>query len=165
MRESIRPVAISHFGLCVRDLDRSLKFYRDILGLRVTKDEVQDVTGGFSPQLYHERHAKRRIVYLRYGDANSVPFLALTEHPGDTITGTPIKTDQLGISHVSFTVPNVEEITQHLLDHGVQSCGPTDTYRDAKGRIKRIYFYDPDGILVQLDEGRYPSPAVDKVKA
>jgi glyoxylase I family protein len=148
-----RPSAISHVGLCVRDLERSLRFYRDIVGLRVTKDEAQDVSGGFSPHLYHDRHARRRIVYLRYGDGNSVPFLALTEHPGDTITGTPIKTDQLGISHVAFTVPNVEEMTRRLLDHGVQPCGPTDAYRDAKGRIKTVYFFDPDGILVQFDEG------------
>ena len=51
------------------------------------------------------------------------PFLVLTEHPGDTVSGTPIMLDQVGISHVSFTVPNVEEVTQRLLAHGPKPTG------------------------------------------
>ena len=118
MPASIQASAISHIALCVRDLERSLQFYRDGLGFQVTKDEVQDTSRGGLPHLYHDRHIRRRVVHLRYGDAQSVPFLVLTEHPGDTVSGTPIMLDQVGISHVSFTVPNVEEVTQRLLAHG-----------------------------------------------
>ena len=118
MSVSIQASAISHIALCVRDLERSLQFYRDGLGFQVTKDEVQDTNRGGLPHLYHGRHAQRRVVHLRYGDAQSVPFLVLTEHPGDTVSGAPIMLDQVGISHVSFTVPNVEEVTQRLLAHG-----------------------------------------------
>src|SRR5919197_470537 len=114
MPASIQASAISHIALCVRDLERSLQFYRD---------------------------------------AQSVPFLVLTEHPGDTVSGTPIMLDQVGISHMSFTVPSVEEVTQRLLAHGAQTCGPADAFRDASGRIRTVFFRDPDGILVQFDEG------------
>ena len=31
-------IGISHIALCVRDMDKSLEFYRDILGMRVTAD-------------------------------------------------------------------------------------------------------------------------------
>ena len=61
--------------------------------------------------------------------------------------------DQVGISHVSFTVPNVEAVTQRLLAQGVQTCGPADAFRDAQGRLRTVFFRDPDGILVQFDEG------------
>ena|SRR5205809_1990740 len=90
---------------------------------------------------------------LSRGDAQSVPFLVLTEHPGDTVSGTPIMLDQIGISHVSFTVPNVEAVTQRLLAQGVQTCGPADAFRDAQGHLRTVFFRDPDGILVQFDEG------------
>ena len=33
---------VSHIAICVRDMDKSLGFYRDILGMRVTLDQVQD---------------------------------------------------------------------------------------------------------------------------
>ena len=54
---------------------------------------------------------------------------------------------------LSFTVPNVEEVTRRLLASGVQTCGPADAFRDAKGHIRTVFFRDPDGILGQFDEG------------
>jgi catechol 2,3-dioxygenase-like lactoylglutathione lyase family enzyme len=139
--------------MCVRSLDQSLRFYRDLLGFTVTKDELQDTSTGGLPHVYHARHARRRVVHLRYGDRNAVPFLVLTEHPGDTVSGTPIMLDQVGISHISFTVPNVEALTQRLLAAGVHTCGPADAFRDASGHLRTVFFRDPDGILVQFDEG------------
>ena len=153
MPESIGASVMSHVSICVRDLERTLGFYRDVLGFSVTKDEVQDTSHGFLPHLYESRHAKRRIVHLRYGDEESLPFIAITEHPGDTISGDPIMLDQLGISHFSFTVPDVAALTQRLLEHGVQTCGPVDAYRDRQGGIRTIFVLDPDGILVQFDGG------------
>jgi catechol 2,3-dioxygenase-like lactoylglutathione lyase family enzyme len=47
----------------------------------------------------------------------------------------------------------VEEVTQRLLAHGAQTCGPADAFRDANGHIRTVFFRDPDGILVQFDEG------------
>ena len=153
MPASIQASAISHVALCVRNLERSLQFYRDGLSFQVTKDEVQDTSRGGLPHLYHDRHTQRRVVHLRYGDAQSVPFLVLTEHPGDTVSGTPIMLDQIGISHVSFTVPNVEAVTQRLLAQGIQTYGPADAFRDAQGHLRTVFFHDPDGILLQFDEG------------
>src|SRR5262245_47960515 len=153
MRESIHASAMSHVVLCVRNLDRSLHFYRDILRFQVTKDDVQDTSRGGLPHLYATHHTQRRVVHLRYGDAQSVPFLVLTEHPGETVSGTPIMLDQVGISHVSFTIPNVEEVTNRLLAHGAQTCGPADAFRDAQGHIRTVFFRAPDGILWLFDQG------------
>jgi catechol 2,3-dioxygenase-like lactoylglutathione lyase family enzyme len=43
----IEPAGISHMGICVRNLERSLKFYRDILGMKVTRQETQDMQAHF----------------------------------------------------------------------------------------------------------------------
>lgn len=153
MSEAIHASAVSHVAVCVRDLEASLRFYRDMLGFQVSKDQVQDTSTGGLPHLYQAQHARRRVVHLRYGDATSVPFLVLTEHPGEAVTGTPIMLDQVGISHISFTVPHVEALTQRLLAQGAQTCGPADAFRDATGHIRTVFFRDPDGILVQFDEG------------
>ncbi len=145
--------AISHIALCVRNLDQSLAFYRDLVGLQVTKNEVQDTSTGGLPYVYRDRHAQRRVVHLRFGSGASVPFLVLTEHPGDTVSGEPIMLDQVGISHFSFTVPDVDALTQQLLAQGAETCGPPDSFKGADGRVRTVFFRDPDGILVQFDEG------------
>ena len=41
---------ISHVAIGVRDLERSLRFYRDLLGLEVRSDEMQPIGGMPTPQ-------------------------------------------------------------------------------------------------------------------
>ena len=153
MSETMHVSQMSHVAICVRSLDRSLRFYRDLLGFRVEKDELQDTRSGGLPYLYRDRHAQRRVVHLRYGEGPTAPFLVLTEHPGDAVSGAPIMLDQIGISHVSFTVPNVADVTKRLLAQGAETCGPPDAFKEASGHLRTVFFRDPDGILVQFDEG------------
>ena len=147
------PSGMSHVAICVRNLEQSLVFYRDLIGMQVVKDEVQKTSTGGLPHLYHDRHATRRVVYLRYGTGAAAPILVFTEHPGEAVSGAAIMLDQVGISHVSFTVPDVQALTTRLLEHGAQTCGPPDAFKNADGRIRTVFFRDPDGILVQFDEG------------
>ena len=144
---------ISHIAICVRDLDTSLAFYRDILGMRVTLDQVQDTTQGGLPHVYKHSRKTRRTVHVWYGEGNSTPSLVLTSHPGDQADGAPIKLDQVGISHLSFTVRDVKALAEELVSKGVQLAGPMDSFSNAQGDVSSIFVYDPDGILVQFDSG------------
>ena len=141
---------VTHIGICVRDMDRSLAFYRDILGMTVLGDRMTDPTeGGRLHNYLHERQA-RRWVSLAYGDG-ATPTLTLTSHPGDEPDGEPIKLDMVGISHVSFGVADVKGLTEELLGKGVELAGPIESFTNADGDIRSIYVYDPDGILVQFN--------------
>ena len=144
---------VSHIGICVRDLDRSLAFYRDVLGMRVTRDQMQDTTTGGLPHVYQHPRKTRRTVYLRYGEGSTAPYLVMTSHPGDPPDGEPIKLDQVGISHLSFSVRDLKGLIQDLQDKGVEFAGPPDSFVNARGEVGAFYVYDPDGILVQFDSG------------
>ena len=126
-------LGMTHVAFCVRDMEKSLAFYQGALGFRVLQDRVQDTTA--------------------YGEGDARPQLVMTEHPGEPPDGEPIKLDQIGISHVSFTVPSVAQLTQQLLAKGYQTSGPPDAFQDQSGRVRTVFFCDPDGILVQFDEG------------
>ena len=144
---------VSHIAICVRDLDESLKFYRDILGMRVTLDQVQDTTTGGLPHVYKHARRTRRTVHVHYGEGDIKPSLVLTSHPGDQADGEPIKLDQVGISHISFTVTDVKALAEELTSKGVQLAGPMDSFANSQGGVSSIFVYDPDGILVQFDSG------------
>ena len=144
---------ISHIAICVRDLDKSLAFYRDILGMRVGADRIQDTTTGGLPHVYKHPRKTRRQVRLMYGHGDTAPTLTMTSHPGEEASGEPIKLDQIGISHLSFTVPDVRALAKELAAKGGQPVGPMEARLDAQGHLGSFYVYDPDGILIQFDAG------------
>jgi len=144
---------VSHIAMCVQDVEKSLAFYRDILGLRVTLDQVQDTTAGGLPHVYHHARKTRRTVHLRYGEGNTIPSLVVTSHPNEDSDGHPIKLDQVGISHLSFTVRDVKTLAAELIAKGVQLAAPLEAFTNAQGEVGSIFVYDPDGILVQFDSG------------
>ena len=146
----MEATGISHIAVCVRDMDKSLAFYRDILGMKVTKDEIQDTsTGGLTHTYKHHRNT-RRTVHIGWGKD---PFLVMTSHPGDQSDGEPIKLDQVGVSHLSFTVTDVRGLADELAAKGVEIAGGIEAFADAQGDIRTFFAFDPDGILVQFDNG------------
>ena len=137
---------VSHIAICVRDLDKSLGFYRDILGMRVASDVIQDTTTGGLPHVYKHSRKTRRQVRLMYGVG--VTSQTITSHPGEEPDGDPIKLDQIGISHLSFSAPDVKALAEELVSKGVQLAGPLESRMDAQGNLGNFYVYDPDGILI-----------------
>ena len=149
---AMNATGVSHIAVCVRDLDESLKFYRDILGMTVVVDRVQDTATGGLPHVYAHHRATRRQAILSYGEG-AIPTLVMTTHPGDNAAGAPIKLDQVGISHISFTVPDVKALADELISKGAALAGPMDGFTNANGEVSSIFVYGPDGILVQFDAG------------
>ena len=56
----------------------------------------------------------------------------------------------MGISHISFTVPDVKALADELISKGAALAGPMDGFTNANGEVSSIFVYDPDGILVQF---------------
>ncbi|HCP23518.1 MAG: VOC family protein [SAR202 cluster bacterium] len=144
--------SISHIAVCVRDLDKSLGFYRDILGMTVSMDAIQDTSTGSRAYTYKHRRANRRVVHLGWEEGQE-PFLVMTCHPGDQTDGEPIKLDQVGVSHFSFTVDDLPGLAEELAAKGVEIPGGIEAFTNAQGKLNSFYVLDPDGILVQFDNG------------
>ena len=89
---------------------------------------------------------------MAYADG-AKPTLTMTCHPGEEADGTPIKLDQVGISHISFSVADPKALAERLSAQGVPLAAPMDVWTNAEGKVSSFYVYDPDGILVQFDAG------------
>ncbi len=145
--------AIHHTVLIVRDLDASLRFYRDGLGL----DRLQDrhVEGDW-PGLFDAPSRRLRAVFL--GDAR-VPddhagVLELTVFDGDVPSGPPPSPPRTGFLLLSFFV-DVEATLSRLAALGLG--GPPRRVdqpgHGPNGPITIATVRDPDGLPVLLTPG------------
>jgi catechol 2,3-dioxygenase-like lactoylglutathione lyase family enzyme len=125
--------AINHLAFITPDLPKTIRFYRDLLGMQLFAGVGHD---GY------------RHYFLRFGD-NQVAFF---EYEGASVMEKKfpgVRTDKpLGFDHVSFTVDSCEELFEfkdRLEAAGVEVYGAVD-----HGTIWSIYFYDPNGIPLEL---------------
>ena len=148
---------VSHIAVCVADLEKSLGFYRDILGLTVKMHATQEMgqrPGAQSAHMYERPRKSRTVADVYIDDPESTqPYLVLTSHPGDQVGGEPIKLDQKGISHISFSVEDLNAFAEELISKDLPLAGTMEDFTDESGNVRTIFVYDPDGILVQFDEG------------
>lgn len=150
--------SFTHIAICVRDLEKSLHFYRDILGMKVTMQVTQPMDnrpGSTSPFMYDTTHSSRYVANLWLDDpAATQPYLVLSSHPIDPATGEPIKLDQIGITHISFGVDDVPRVAEELIAKGVPIAGKIEDFRDLNGQLRTFLVHDPDQILVQFEKAR-----------
>jgi catechol 2,3-dioxygenase-like lactoylglutathione lyase family enzyme len=122
-------VRLDHVVIAVSDWDRSIAFYRDVLGAQV----IENPDG--------------RRVALRLGDQQ------LNVHGPGIDVGTLVAARPVapGGSDLCFVWPgSADALAQHLADHGVDvEQGPVSRHGGA-GAGSSTYFRDPDGSLLEL---------------
>lgn len=135
----------SHVGLCVADLDRSLRFWCDGLGFE--RAEVYDLDSDMAPGLERslevDAHVSVRSQFIAHGALRIELLQFHTPPPG----GVPSATrNQLGLTHLSFWVDDVDAAAAHLA-----ACGGTvlESTRAEPG-IALLFVADPDGVRVEV---------------
>lgn len=146
----------SHVAVGVTDMDRSLVFYRDVLGLRVDLDVEE---GAFDPAAGSFR---RRAVYLRAPDSTGDPhdfFMVLDQQLDDEPFGRPPRIFQVGTHHFSLWVDDLSEVFERAVSTGHRAIlRPTEAGPAAYGEqpgsagVLTAILKDPDGNPVQLDQ-------------
>jgi len=125
--------ALDHFVLRVVDLERSLAFYGDLLGLAVEG-------------LEEHRRGEKPFVSLRIGEA----LLDLVPDPTFDPTGAA---SVGGFVHFCLTVVGLDAAIPRLRAAGVRFLHDEPVPRGgARGIGPSIYAVDPDGYVVELKE-------------
>jgi catechol 2,3-dioxygenase len=125
----IRLKKIGHVLLRVADLERSKRFYRDVLGFHVAEEDP----------------GHGRDVFMTLGD--DFHTLDLVQHPSPDDTARPSRT-QLGLGHIAFQVASYDALGdayRSLLERGVEIERAVDHVNQ-----RSLYFMDPDGNRLEI---------------
>jgi catechol 2,3-dioxygenase-like lactoylglutathione lyase family enzyme len=147
--------ALSHVAIGVRDMDRALTFYRDVVGLEVTSDRVEEFAHGAD-----QPPARRRAVYLRWGDGPHSSYIVLDQHLTKDTQGAATPLFDAGIHHFAFWVDDLDRVLQRARDSGFEvvlgggrPVGSEWLGEPAGGRpVRSVMVRDPEGNHVQLDQ-------------
>ncbi len=138
---------LRHVGIVVRDLERSLAFYRDLLGLSVVR--AMDEQGPFLDAILGMTGARVRTVKLaNAADAAQVELLAFAE-PAPEISAAPSLV-RVGPTHLAVTVDRLDELYRRMRAAGVSFT--TEPRVSPDGGAKVTFCRDPDGTALELVE-------------
>jgi catechol 2,3-dioxygenase-like lactoylglutathione lyase family enzyme len=138
-----------HVGIVVRNLERCLPFYRDLLGLKVWSDFTDD--SAYLAELTLVPEARVRMVKLSAPDGASVELLQYLSHPEREPSVPPRPpSNALGCSHLALQVDDLDALHSRLKSNGIEFHCPPRVSPD--GGAKVTYCRDPEGVIVELVE-------------
>lgn len=140
-------VAFNHIGLCVTDLDRTRRFYEDVLRFHYWWElDVPDE--GCSRLLQLPEPVGSKAVYLVNGNF----VLELIYYADAGIHPAPRRVmNDLGLTHLSVAVEDMEATLAKVTSRGGEILEDTDM----GGRA--IMIRDPDGQLIELTTLGFPA--------
>jgi len=135
---------LTHVGICVSDLERSLRFYRDLLGFSL--EHELEVAGEPTDTLLRLRGTKLRALYLTR-DGVRIELLHFASPPAPAARRRVM--NEHGLTHLSFRVADLAAMLAALRAAGVGVLEDT-VIRFPEFQSAACFITDPDGQLIEL---------------
>ena len=125
-------------------MERSVAFYRDILGMEVLWDSVEAVVqyrGNASDRITGCAGTEQHLVFMGIGG----DFLELVEYTPSGKAIVDHKASDVDAGHICFKTDDIQALYEKLLaNNAVVHCSPQKRISN-----KMMYFRDPDGIILR----------------
>lgn len=124
---------IDHIVFRVRDLNKSVEFYRSVLGCDVVRQRKE-----------------LGLVHLRAG-ASMVDLVSVDGTLGQQGGAAPAAEGR-NVDHLCLRIQPFDEpdLIRHLTEHGLSPLGKAEIRFGAEGDGLSMYFEDPDGNVIEL---------------
>lgn len=152
------PNVLKRTTLIVRDVERSLGFYRDVLGLAVWYDD--EIVLGGRGLAAGKRGDRTRLVIMKAEDP-VIGMLGLLQFTDPPLPAPAEERSRLGIGDVVFVMQtdDVRGVHERLLARGARVFVEPHEFvvRGADGvevTMTTVSFWDPDGYFFEINERR-----------
>lgn len=134
---------LSYVGIRVTELERSVRFYCDIFGLREVRRGDNSANGGGSYVLLRDPWSGQKLELNWYppGSRHALPYL-----PGE------------GLDHIAFRVNDLPRFLEKLRHNGVEGTGGGADHVSSSGNPV-AYVKDPDGNWLEIYSHSGPMPS------
>ena len=139
---------LHHTGLTVTDLDRSIAFYRDLLGFEVVGE--QERRGGYFGTIVGYPDAHARLAHLSVPGSDD--RIELIQYISPAPRAGELEPRTVGATHVCLVVEDLTSLYERLVAAGVDSwfTPPVEIDSGMNTGGLALYFRDPDGIILEL---------------
>ncbi|MCD6434778.1 MAG: methylmalonyl-CoA epimerase [Clostridiales bacterium] len=132
----MKTLKVDHIGIAVKNLDETLKFYTEVLGLEVQGTEVVD-------------EQKVKVAFLPVGDSE-IELLESTDPEGPIARF--IEKNGEGLQHIAFKVDDVEEAIEYMKAKGMRMIDEQPRYGAGGAKIAFVHPKSSNRVLVELTQ-------------
>lgn len=148
---------VNHLALVCKDMAKTVEFYRDILGMPLTK--TIDLPGGRGQHFFFDMGNGDSLAFFWFPDAPAaVPGISA---PAALPTQGSFVSAHGSMNHIAINVPadRFDEYYQRLVDKGVpvtkvlnHDNSPTQSSEAMNDDVfvRSVYFFDPDGVCLEF---------------
>lgn len=143
----MRATGLHHASRTVSDIEQSLAFYRDLLGLSVVADST--ATGPELDLILGLSGTDLRFAELELANGH---LLELLEYRSPAVSAdTDLSPSRTGAHHIAITVDDIHEAFETLTNAGVRfNCEPKWIGEGYFAGFWTAYCFDPDDLPVEL---------------
>jgi catechol 2,3-dioxygenase-like lactoylglutathione lyase family enzyme len=151
---SFRILAADHTGITVSNLERSLAFWRDVLGFELSHRAHQ--TGELATEITGIPGAEISLAVLKVPGGHKIELLQYMA-PANRKKNVDLRPCDVGSAHVALTVDDLDAVLEKVAACGWNAAGKPQTLTTGPNAGKRvIYVSDPDGTTIEFMQP--PSP-------
>jgi methylmalonyl-CoA/ethylmalonyl-CoA epimerase len=127
---------VDHIGIAVKNLEESLKFYEDVLGIKCVADEVVE-------------EQKVKTAFLPLGDTE-IELLESTSEDGPIAKFIEKKGE--GIQHIAYKVDDIEKALEELKAKGIRLIDEKPRLGAGGAKIAFLHPKSTFGVLIEICE-------------
>ena len=147
MSRSFRIIAADHTGITVSNLERSVAFWRDVIGFEFSHRTQQ--SGQFATEITGVPGAELSLAVVK-APGHKIELLEY-HAPADRKLTNDLRPCDVGHAHIALTVNDLDAVLQQIAASGWKAAGTPQTLTTGPNTGKRVvYVRDPDGNTIEL---------------
>jgi glyoxylase I family protein len=144
---SFRVIAADHTGITVSNLERSLEFWRDVLGFEFSHRAHQ--TSEMASEITGVPGAEIKLAVVKAPGGHKIELLEYLGPPDRKHVN--LRPCDVGSVHVALTVDKLDAILEKIAASGWKAAGKPQTLKTGPNAGKRVvYVRDPDGTTIEF---------------